>query len=215
MWIESHQALREHPKTKRLARRLGVGRAQAIGHMLCLWWWAMDYALDGDLSTMDAEEIAVGAEWEGDAKAFVAAATAAGFLDKTDAGLAIHNWVYYTGRLLRNRDENRRRARESYEKKRASDKTSLRVDCAQKSADYAQSAAIRPQSTGLPTYLPTKKTATPVDNSEMTAIEALTCTPDCFVCGEEMTSMDMVNGHYQDKRGWHHDKCDPKNGKAA
>ena len=49
-WIESHQELRHHYKTKRLARELKVTVAAAIGHLHCLWWWAIDFAPDGDLS---------------------------------------------------------------------------------------------------------------------------------------------------------------------
>ena len=34
----------------KLARRLGVSLPAAIGHLHLLWWWAMDYAQDGDLT---------------------------------------------------------------------------------------------------------------------------------------------------------------------
>ena len=49
-WIKSQQVLREHPKLKRLARRLEVSVPAALGHLHMLWWWALDYAQDGDLT---------------------------------------------------------------------------------------------------------------------------------------------------------------------
>ena len=72
-WSESHQELRDHPKTKRMARRLGISVPAAIGHLHCLWWWAMDYAPDGDISDYDAEDIADAAMWDGDAEQFLQA----------------------------------------------------------------------------------------------------------------------------------------------
>ena len=57
-WITSHSALKEHPKRKRLSRLLGLDVYQTIGLLHCLWWWAMDYAPDGDLSRFAAADIA-------------------------------------------------------------------------------------------------------------------------------------------------------------
>jgi hypothetical protein len=57
-WLESHQDLRDHPKTARLRRRLGVSLPAAIGHLHLLWWWALTYADDGDLSGYDPDVIA-------------------------------------------------------------------------------------------------------------------------------------------------------------
>ncbi len=108
-WIESHQTLRDHPKTRKLARLLGVSRAAAIGHLHCLWWWALDYAEDGDLSRYDALDIALGAEWEDDPGVFIAALEAAGFLT---AETTIHDWDDYTGRLIERREQAREASKE-------------------------------------------------------------------------------------------------------
>lgn len=70
-WIKSWRSLRTSPKLKRVARRLEVPPAQAIGHLHCLWWWAVDHAPDGDLNQYDAEDLADAAEWDGDADRFV------------------------------------------------------------------------------------------------------------------------------------------------
>lgn len=140
-WIESHQSLRAHPKTRRLARRLGVSIPEAIGILHCLWWWSLDYAEDGNLDQFDADDIAAGCEWSGDSEYLVGSLIESGFLD---AGpVRVHDWGTYVGRLIEQREGNRQRARESYERRKANNTStkasadSLRADCA--------------ESTGLPT----------------------------------------------------------------
>jgi len=111
-WIESHQELGSHPKTRKLAQLLGVTRAQAVGHLQMLWWWALDYAEDGDLSQFDASDIALGADWEGDADEFVAALMACGPGGKSgflDADKTLHDWDQYAGRLVERRKKDRQR----------------------------------------------------------------------------------------------------------
>jgi hypothetical protein len=49
LWIQSHQDVREHPKTRKLAARLRVNVPEAVGLLHLLWWWALSYASDGDL----------------------------------------------------------------------------------------------------------------------------------------------------------------------
>ena len=113
-WIESHQELRHHYKTKRLARELKVTVAAAIGHLHCLWWWAIDFAPDGDLSKFDDYEIAdaIGYEGKDPAKA-KAALIFAGFLDnKNDGTITIHDWYDYSGQLGDKRIESRKKERD-------------------------------------------------------------------------------------------------------
>ncbi len=113
-WLESHQALRAHPKTMKLARLLGISRPCVIGHLHCLWWWAIDYAQDGEVSRFDALDLAIGAEWEGDESAFVDALVTAGFLDRSEDGcLTIHHWNDYAGKLIERRERNAERMREA------------------------------------------------------------------------------------------------------
>lgn len=106
-WIESHQELARHPKTKRLARLLGCSVPAAIGHLHLLWWWATDYAPDGDLTSFSAEDVAEAVMWEGECESLVTALREARFLD----GSRIHDWDTYAGRLLERRFENARRMR--------------------------------------------------------------------------------------------------------
>ena len=98
-WIESHQELRHHYKTKRLARELGVTVAAAVGHLHFLWWWAVDFAPDGDLSKFDDYEIADAMGYEGDDPGKAKAALIfAGFLDNNNQGaLTIHDWHEHAG----------------------------------------------------------------------------------------------------------------------
>lgn len=104
-WIESHQSLRSHPKTKRLARALSVSVPTAIGHLHCLWWWSLDYAPEGDLSGFEAWEIAEGAMWDGSAETFMTALETASFYQDGK----LHDWQDYAGRLIQSRDKARER----------------------------------------------------------------------------------------------------------
>lgn len=100
MWIELHQSLPTHRKILRLKRELKIKKPTAIGHMVLLWLWALDNAIDGDLTDFSAEDIAEVAEWTGKADAFTEALVSAGFLDCDDNnGLYIHNWGKYTSRI--------------------------------------------------------------------------------------------------------------------
>ena len=114
-WIESHQEMARHPKTRRVAVRLGISKAAVIGHLHLLWWWTLDFAPDGDLSGFEAEEIASVAEWEGDAEQFLQALLDTGWLDE---GRRVHNWGDYAGRIVNLREDNRERQRRCREKKR-------------------------------------------------------------------------------------------------
>lgn len=122
-FLESHQELRDHPKTKKAARLLGIGVPQFIGHIHLLWWWAYDYADDGDLSGYDNVEIAEAAMWEGDPAHFVQSLGECGrpgtpgFLeiDEPEKGVVtirIHDWDEYIGKIIKKRkaDADRKRS---------------------------------------------------------------------------------------------------------
>ena len=119
-WIESHQETGRHPKTKKLARLLGVSRPAAVGHLHYLWWWALDFAQDGVLDRYDGDDIAEAMEWEGDSKTLLDALIETGYIDETDHGLMIHDWGEYAGKLMERREKDRARKRASAEKLKAS-----------------------------------------------------------------------------------------------
>lgn len=114
-WIESHQAVGRHPKTKKLARRLGVSLPAAVGHLHYLWWWALDFAQDGVLDKFDAEDIADAMQWDGDADQLVEALLYSGYIDDTPDGRHIHDWAEYAGKLLERREKDRARKRSAAE----------------------------------------------------------------------------------------------------
>ena len=65
-WIEVHQSLPSHRKTSKLMRELGVKtRAQAVGHLVMLWLWALDNAPTGNLRELDPDDVADAAGWSG------------------------------------------------------------------------------------------------------------------------------------------------------
>ena len=109
LWIESHQALGRHPKVFRLAAELGVSRPTAIGHLHYVWWWALDYAPDGDVSRYTPAVLAIAAEWDGDPEMFVGALASAGFIDLEP--MRLHDWSDYSGLVLGRRVANRDRQR--------------------------------------------------------------------------------------------------------
>ncbi len=97
-WIESHQSLGTHHKTKALKRLLKIKTPQAIGHLHLLWWWCVDNAPSGNLSGIDPQDLAEAAEWTGDSVRFVEALTDAGFIDRDTCTL--HDWWDYAGKLI-------------------------------------------------------------------------------------------------------------------
>jgi hypothetical protein len=109
-WIESHQSLGTHLKLRRLAKELRIHRAQAIGHLQFLWWWALDNAPKGDLSALSSAEIEEAAEWPGPKDVFVDALRMHRWLD---ADGMIHDWDEYAGRLIAQREKDRQRKRDS------------------------------------------------------------------------------------------------------
>ena len=205
-WIKSYQALMDHTKTRKLARRVG-GVPMAIGHLHCLWWWCLDYAPDGDLTKHSAEDIAIAAEWDGDPQEIVRHLTECGFLDGNGAGLQVHDWWEHGEAIIRQREENRDRARRSYEKKRGSpeDSTrSLRAVCAQKPKVYAQS-------TGLDRKIDRKKDLTenrPVDNSTVRPVSVEERI--CWRCAKPISGDDVLDDKCVDSRkGLRHVECAP------
>lgn len=127
-WIESHQTIWEHAKTRKAARRLAIPTVQLVGHLHALWHWALDHAESGDVSKYEAEDLAIAARWEGDPEAFVAALVdcgpghSAGYLerggvygppdDECSGELVLHDWWQYAGKLIERRERDRvRKAR--------------------------------------------------------------------------------------------------------
>lgn len=108
-WVEIHQSLPTHRKTLALADALKIEPIAAIGHLTCLWLWALDNAQpDGFMLGASPRTIARAAGWKRDPVVFVDALGDAGFLD---GSATLHNWDKYAGRLMERRKKDAERKR--------------------------------------------------------------------------------------------------------
>ena len=138
-WIELHQSLIKHPKTTKAAELMGMDRYKFIGHLVCFWLWALEYAdLDGVLPgnvTVNMIALAGGLNdtnlhltdtnlrkrkinvqiSQQQENNFVQALlncgdeNQAGFLEIIDNHFAIHDWREFAGRLMEKRIANKER----------------------------------------------------------------------------------------------------------
>jgi len=127
-WIESNQEIGRHPKTKKFARLLDISPVAAVGHLHYLWWWALDFAQDGNIGKYDEFDIAEACLWEGDDQGFVDALIQAGFVDKTELGLLIHDWFDYAGRLIIQKDIKKEKNKERVKRFRDKSAKSCNAD---------------------------------------------------------------------------------------
>lgn len=94
----------DHPKTLDFASRLGVRRAQAIGHLELMWAFTALKAPHGNIGKWPDGAIAMACDWDGDAAAFVAALADAGFLERDpEYRLLVHDWHEHAPRWVRSK----------------------------------------------------------------------------------------------------------------
>jgi hypothetical protein len=103
-WIESHHTLRNHPKIFMLCKELKIERAQAIGHLHMLWWWALEHRETGDLVGLFPRDVAHACDWDGDGQKLLKALQRCGWIG---SDMRIHDWLHYAGRLLKDRERKR------------------------------------------------------------------------------------------------------------
>jgi hypothetical protein len=124
LYIQADETLPDHPKTTRAVRLLRVNRCQFLGHLNCLWIWAMKNAPDGNLSRFSVRDISDAARWtdrddfedsaDTAAEKFVGALVECrthdegyGFLERDEDGdLYLHDWQDYGGRVEEKRQRN-------------------------------------------------------------------------------------------------------------
>ena len=92
-----------HRRTLDLSDELAVPVVTVVGHLACLWLWALDNAPDGDVCGIKPRTLARAALWEGDPESFVASLRAAGYVDPDGR---LHDWDDYAGRLIDQRTRN-------------------------------------------------------------------------------------------------------------
>jgi hypothetical protein len=98
-WLPSYLSLPRHPKTKRLQRTLNLDTRAAVGALHLFWYWAFEFAPDGDVTDF-GEEVREAMALEADP---LPALLSAGFLDDTGGRLLIHDWGEYVGKITRRR----------------------------------------------------------------------------------------------------------------
>lgn len=79
----------DHPKTKKLKRRLGQG---GIEHLQRIWLWAANSHPSGNLTGVDCETLAIVANWDGDEKELCNALSEIGWLDGEEGSFTLHGW---------------------------------------------------------------------------------------------------------------------------
>ena len=84
--VKIEQGTLTHRKTLRLKGLLGIGVAQAVGHLTMLWVWAANGTKDGSLAGMTPTEIAEVSGWAGEPDDFLAAMIDAGYIDEAPDG---------------------------------------------------------------------------------------------------------------------------------
>lgn len=79
-----------HHKTRKLRRKIG---AEGVCALMFLWLFAAENRPDGVLSGMDEDDIAIAAQWDGDARRMLDAMLEVGFLELQAETYVIHDWV--------------------------------------------------------------------------------------------------------------------------
>jgi hypothetical protein len=122
-WIRLDCSLSRHPKVARFAKAMGIGRHEAIGILVDLWTWAVDYCDgDGDLSKYSSEEIltalGVGQQAALIQVDMIEALLTAGLLDRRGKRVTLHDWHEHQGQLVAQREKNRERQRRYAERRK-------------------------------------------------------------------------------------------------
>jgi len=122
-WIRLDCSLTRHPKVARFAKAMNIGRHEAIGILVDLWTWAVDYCDgDGDLSKYSSDEIltalGVGQQAALIQVDLIEALLTAGLLDRQGERLTLHDWDEHQGQLVAQREANRERQRRYRQKKK-------------------------------------------------------------------------------------------------
>ncbi len=110
-WLQVLQTLRDHRKTLAAADELDIALPHMMGLLVSFWLWALDNAPSGLLDDITPRMIARAAQWEGDPDHLVETLIGAGWIDKTEEGLEIHDWYEYAGKLIDRRKADAERAR--------------------------------------------------------------------------------------------------------
>ncbi len=102
-WIEFHDTVAEHYKTKDLARFMGWELNAAVGTLARFWLWCTKFADDGDLRKHNDDRIGDSVGLNGnDAKRFVDAMVQSGWIDRKPY-FRVHDWWDYSKSFMKSR----------------------------------------------------------------------------------------------------------------
>lgn len=85
-------SLPDHPKTKKLIRKLGDG---AAWRLVRLFLWASQNRADGTLSGMSVDDLELAVDWCDGEGVFISTLVDVGFLDCIDGVFVIHDWAIH------------------------------------------------------------------------------------------------------------------------
>lgn len=114
-WIRVDITLMRHPKVARVAKAMGVSRHEAVGILIDLWTWCVDYTEGGDLSRISSDDLMAALGVAQDTALIqvdlIESLVTAGFIDREGERIVLHDWDIHQGQLLAQRDANRERQR--------------------------------------------------------------------------------------------------------
>ncbi len=124
-WIQVYSNLADHPKIYALVDRMKLRRnSEAVGIVVSLWLWAAKNAPDGDLSGFPERAIADAVGYSSSyAEKLCQLLVETRWLDETEKGYALHDWVEYAPAIIdmyeKDKNRTRERVRKFREKRRA------------------------------------------------------------------------------------------------
>lgn len=117
-WLPIYGDIFANKKVATAAKALTRDNVHAmVGHLAALWLWCLECAQDGDLAHLSDRAIAQAAGWPKAPSKFVATLLDVGLLDPDRK---LHDWEWYTDRLIGKRKRDAARKREEYEAKKGS-----------------------------------------------------------------------------------------------
>lgn len=117
-WIQVYSNLADHPKIYALVDRMKLRRnSEAVGIVVSLWLWAAKNAPDGDLSGFPERAIADAVGYSSSyAGKLCRLLVETRWLDETENGYALHDWVEYAPAIIDMYEKDKNRTRERVRK---------------------------------------------------------------------------------------------------
>lgn len=175
-WIESHQEIARHPKTRKLARLLGVNVPTVIGHLHMLWYYCLDFAQDGNIGKIDSDEVAEAVHYDGGGGRFIEAMVQSGWADERDDSIFVHDWFDYAGRLVNQRRAKAQRNASTRQTQAANNRLFSEIDELLSSSPSQTETIVSHQGSDYHLYRPTVQYRT-VPNQDTTLPDKTTYHP--------------------------------------